>query len=115
MSQNKKEKRLRIKRSRKSGSWRIRLRRAKRQKFKLINTQTDESKEYESRIYHLKGTTGKVYKIHFDTIISCNCPDKSDICKHILYIWVYVLNVDENNTLMLQKSLLTTELNELYK
>jgi hypothetical protein len=58
-----------------------------------------------SRLYHVLGSTGNVYKIAIGRVPSCDCPDaaRGNLCKHVLFIMLKVLKVDPNSPLVFQK------------
>ncbi|KAJ8594642.1 hypothetical protein M405DRAFT_470179 [Rhizopogon salebrosus TDB-379] len=66
--------------------------------------------------FSVLGSTGNVYTVTIDKTPSCNCPDasKGNHCKHILFIFLKVLQVSQSSGLWYQKALLTSELQELF-
>ncbi|CAE7751992.1 ALG9 [Symbiodinium sp. CCMP2592] len=64
-------------------------------------------------IFHVLGSTGNVYTVHIGTKPSCDCPDflkGRGPCKHILFIWLRVLRLEEDDYRIWQSALLTSEL-----
>ena len=56
----------------------------------------------------------KSYKIDICQTIKCACEyfsQKNTLCKHILYIYLFILNVPENSNLLQQMYLTRAELN----
>ncbi|KAG1855127.1 hypothetical protein C8R48DRAFT_720864 [Suillus tomentosus] len=66
--------------------------------------------------FSVLGSTGNVYTVVIDKTPSCNCPDanKGNHCKHILFIFLKVLQVSQSSGLWYQKALLTSELQEIF-
>ncbi|KDQ61266.1 hypothetical protein JAAARDRAFT_32263 [Jaapia argillacea MUCL 33604] len=62
------------------------------------------------------GSTGNVYKVVIDKKPSCDCPDarKGNHCKHILFIFMKVLQVPYQSNVWYQKALLTSELQTIF-
>ena len=59
----------------------------------------------------------KSYKIDICQTIKCACEyfsQKNTLCKHILYIYLFILNVPENSNLLQQMYLTRVELNQLF-
>ena len=59
----------------------------------------------------------KSYKIDICQTIKCTCEyfsQKNTLCKHILYIYLFILNVPENSNLLQQMYLTRVELNQLF-
>ncbi|CAI5959494.1 unnamed protein product [Closterium sp. NIES-65] len=65
--------------------------------------------------FHVLGATGNVYTVTISQQPSCTCPDygNGNLCKHVLFVLLRVLHVDEEDPRVWQRSLLSTELNEL--
>lgn len=57
-----------------------------------------------------------MYTVIIDKTPSCNCPDasKGNHCKHILFIFLKVLQVSQSSGLWYQKALLSSELQEIF-
>ncbi|KAH8099574.1 hypothetical protein BXZ70DRAFT_894818 [Cristinia sonorae] len=66
--------------------------------------------------FAMQGSTGNVYTVIIDKKPSCNCPDalKGNHCKHILFIFLKVLQVTQASGYWYQKALLTSELEEIF-
>ncbi|KAI0074204.1 hypothetical protein K474DRAFT_1601907 [Panus rudis PR-1116 ss-1] len=66
--------------------------------------------------FDVLGTTGNVYTVVIDKFPSCTCPDamRGNHCKHILFIFLKVLQVPEESHCWFQKALLTSELQEIF-
>ncbi|OLP84409.1 hypothetical protein AK812_SmicGene34728 [Symbiodinium microadriaticum] len=50
-------------------------------------------------LFHVLGSTGNVYTVNVGTKPSCDCPDflkGRGPCKHILFIWLRVLQLEED-------------------
>ncbi|KAH7916076.1 hypothetical protein BJ138DRAFT_1076281 [Hygrophoropsis aurantiaca] len=66
--------------------------------------------------FKVLGSTGNVYTVKIDKTPSCDCPDarKGNHCKHILFIYLKVLQVPQESSTWYQKALLTSELEEVF-
>ncbi|PCH37651.1 hypothetical protein WOLCODRAFT_113901 [Wolfiporia cocos MD-104 SS10] len=66
--------------------------------------------------FSVLGSTGNVYTVIIDKTPSCNCPDatKGNHCKHILFIFLKVLQVTQESGYWYQKALLTPELEDVF-
>jgi len=62
--------------------------------------------------YAVLGATGNVYAVEVSRWPRCSCPDfakRQDVCKHLLFVYMRVLRLSENDKAILQKALLTDE------
>ncbi|EIE26733.1 hypothetical protein COCSUDRAFT_59250 [Coccomyxa subellipsoidea C-169] len=61
------------------------------------------------------GATANVYQVRVGRHPHCTCPDavKGNLCKHYLYVMIRVLRLDQNDPLVWQRALLTSEANEV--
>ncbi|KAL4076942.1 hypothetical protein V8B97DRAFT_1355794 [Scleroderma yunnanense] len=84
------------------------------QRFFMINRRREPNKLREE--FSVLGSTGNVYTVMIDKIPSCNCPDasKGNHCKHILFIFLKVLQVPQTSHVWYQKALLTSELADIF-
>ncbi|KZP29081.1 hypothetical protein FIBSPDRAFT_851927 [Athelia psychrophila] len=66
--------------------------------------------------FKVLGSTGNVYNVVIDKTPSCTCPDatKGNHCKHIIFVYLKVLNVSTASGLWYQKALLTSELQTIF-
>ena len=66
--------------------------------------------------YRVWDRTGKVYDVHISNLPSCNCPASSKglNCVHILFIFVKLLRVSEEDPILFQRALLSSELEQIY-
>ncbi|KJA24154.1 hypothetical protein HYPSUDRAFT_38918 [Hypholoma sublateritium FD-334 SS-4] len=66
--------------------------------------------------FSVLGSTGNVYTVTIDHRPRCSCPDssKGNHCKHILFIFLKVLQVTQASGYWYQKALLTTELQDVF-
>ncbi|THU76657.1 hypothetical protein K435DRAFT_813189, partial [Dendrothele bispora CBS 962.96] len=80
----------------------------------LIDRQREEGENKEK--FTVQGSTGNVYTVTIDEVPHCNCPDhlKGNHCKHILFIFVKVLQVSLTSGLWYQKALLPSELASIF-
>ncbi|KIM36473.1 hypothetical protein M413DRAFT_31701 [Hebeloma cylindrosporum] len=76
------------------------------------NRNGDELKEE----FSVLGSTGNVYTVTIDHKPRCNCPDnvKGNHCKHVLFIFLKVLQVSQESGFWYQKALLTSELQQIF-
>jgi len=91
-----------------------RVGRVKSQRFFMIDRKRegDELKEE----FKVLGSTGNVYTVIIGKVPSCDCPDASrgHHCKHILFIFLKVLQVPESSGLWYQKALLHSEIESVF-
>lgn len=92
-----------------------RVARVKSQRFFMVD-RTREGDELREE-FKVLGSTGNVYTVIIGKVPSCNCPDASrgHHCKHILFIFLKVLQVPESSGVWYQKALLHTELESIFK
>nr|GAT50740.1 predicted protein [Mycena chlorophos] len=66
--------------------------------------------------FKVLGSTGNIYTVTIQHLPSCDCPDarKGNHCKHILFVFLKVLQVPQSWGHWYQKALLTTELQEIF-
>ncbi|KAI5124074.1 hypothetical protein M0805_003901 [Coniferiporia weirii] len=85
------------------------------QRFFMIDRKREGQELKE--VFSVLGSTGNVYTVTIDRRPSCNCPDamKGNHCKHILFIFLKVLQVRQDSTHWYQKALLSSELEELFR
>ncbi|KAI0780721.1 hypothetical protein BD413DRAFT_499548 [Trametes elegans] len=88
--------------------------RVKSQRFFMIDRRREGDELREE--FSVLGSTGNVYTVTIDKKPSCTCPDamKGNHCKHILFIFMKVLQVTEKSGHWYQKALLTSELQEIF-
>ncbi|KAI0647256.1 hypothetical protein C8Q79DRAFT_615946 [Trametes meyenii] len=91
-----------------------RVRRVMEQRFFMIDRTRNGTELREE--FSVLGSTGNVYTVVIDRKPSCNCPDalKGNHCKHILFIFLKVLQVTQVSGHWYQKALLTSELEEIF-
>jgi len=84
------------------------------QRFFMIDRKRNGEELREE--FSVLGSTGNVYTVVIDRRPSCSCPDfgKGNHCKHILFIFMKVLQVPYEATHWYQKALLSTELAEIF-
>ncbi|KAG9020134.1 hypothetical protein FS837_008570 [Tulasnella sp. UAMH 9824] len=68
-------------------------------------------------VFKVLGSTGNVYTVTIDKVPSCDCPDasKGNHCKHILFIFLKVLDVPVDSKGWYQKALISSELQEIFE
>ncbi|KAI0792163.1 hypothetical protein C8Q75DRAFT_754676 [Abortiporus biennis] len=66
--------------------------------------------------FDVLGSQGNVYLVTIDKIPTCTCPDflKGHHCKHILFIFLKVLQVTQASGYWYQKALITSELEDIF-
>ncbi|OCH92261.1 hypothetical protein OBBRIDRAFT_886411 [Obba rivulosa] len=91
-----------------------RLDRVISQRFFLVDRRREGHALREE--FSVLGSTGNVYTVVVDKKPSCNCPDalKGNHCKHILFIFLKVLQVTQESGYWYQKALLTSELEDIF-
>ncbi|KAG8779577.1 hypothetical protein FRC15_010059 [Serendipita sp. 397] len=87
-----------------------RVDRVKTQRFYMIDREKIGS--FTRERFKVLGSTGNVYTVTITNLPTCDCPDflKGNHCKHILFVYLKVLNVKESSNLFYQKALLDSEL-----
>ncbi|KAI9512842.1 hypothetical protein F5148DRAFT_1160312 [Russula earlei] len=91
-----------------------RVARVMSQRFYMIDRRRESGEPREE--FKVLGSTGNVYSVNIGRVPSCNCPDASrgNHCKHILFIFLKVLQVPQSSDLWYQKALLTSELQNIF-
>ncbi|TRM65169.1 hypothetical protein BD626DRAFT_487919 [Schizophyllum amplum] len=66
--------------------------------------------------FSVLGSTGNIYTVTIAQNPTCNCPDalKGNHCKHIIFIFIKVLQVPRHSGLWYQSGLLTSELEAIF-
>ena len=89
----------------------VRIQRALSQDIKLM------SYIQESSSFEVLGTKGDLYTVKISHRPSCNCPDNQyrngHHCKHIFFVFLRVLGLTRDCSLIWQRELLTSELCEI--
>lgn len=60
--------------------------------------------------FYILGSTGNVYTVTLTATPSCTCPDRSNPCKHILFILLRVLNLTFDEACVWRRSIRPCEL-----
>ncbi|KAI9057869.1 hypothetical protein FKP32DRAFT_1597826 [Trametes sanguinea] len=91
-----------------------RVRRVMEQRFFMVDRRREGNELREE--FSVLGSTGNVYTVVIDKKPSCNCPDalKGNHCKHILFVFLKVLQVSQKSGYWYQKALLTSELEDIF-
>ncbi|KAI3962962.1 hypothetical protein MKW92_014818 [Papaver armeniacum] len=63
--------------------------------------------------FFLLGATGDVYNVRLSTTSLCSCPDRQIPCKHILFVFLRVLEVSLNDPCVWRKTLRECQLTRL--
>ena len=92
----------------------VRIQRALSQDIKLMSYIQESS---SSSSFVVRGTKGDLYTVKISNRPSCNCPDNQyrndHHCKHILFVFLRVLRLTRDCSLIWQRALLTSELCEI--
>ena len=92
----------------------VRIQRALSQDIKLISYIQESSC---SSSFVVQGTKGDLYTVKISHRPSCNCPDNQyrngHHCKHIFFVFLRVLRLTRDCSLIWQRELLTSELCEI--
>ncbi|KAH9982583.1 hypothetical protein BGW80DRAFT_34021 [Lactifluus volemus] len=91
-----------------------RVARVMSQRFFMIDRRREGDELHEE--FKVLGSTGNVYTVVISKFPSCDCPDASrgNHCKHILFIFLKVLQVSQSSGLWYQKALLASELQAIF-
>ncbi|KAK0194810.1 hypothetical protein F5146DRAFT_923008 [Armillaria mellea] len=91
-----------------------RLDRVIEQRFFMIDRERDSDELKET--FKVLGSTGNVYTVVIDHTPHCDCPDasKGNHCKHIIFVFIKVLQVPHESSHWYQKALLMTELQDVF-
>ncbi|KAF4615107.1 hypothetical protein D9613_013017 [Agrocybe pediades] len=91
-----------------------RVQRVMTQRIFMIDRQREGDELREQ--FSILGSTGNVYTVTIDKLPRCNCPDsvKGNHCKHILFVFLKVLQVSQASGFWYQKALLTSELQQIF-
>jgi len=91
-----------------------RIERVRQQRFYLIARERAGTALEEA--FKVLGSTGNVYTVTIRNLPTCDCPDaaKGNHCKHLIFVLVKVLGVLWTSSLVYQKALLTSELQEIF-
>ncbi|KAJ4769945.1 Mitogen-activated protein kinase kinase kinase 1 [Rhynchospora pubera] len=60
--------------------------------------------------FYILGSTGNVYTVALAAVPSCTCPDRSNPCKHILFVLLRVLNLTFDEASVWRRSIRPCEL-----
>ncbi|KAJ7277109.1 hypothetical protein C8J57DRAFT_1449129 [Mycena rebaudengoi] len=84
------------------------------QRFFMVDRKRVEGELKEE--FQVLGSTGNIYTVTISQRPSCDCPDaqKGNHCKHILFIYLKVLQVPQASGAWYQKALLTSELEQIF-
>ncbi|THH27914.1 hypothetical protein EUX98_g6263 [Antrodiella citrinella] len=91
-----------------------RVERVREQRMFLLDRTRNGNELKEEFV--VQGSTGNVYTVVIDKKPSCDCPDalKGNHCKHILFIFLKVLQVAQSSIYWYQKALLSSELEDIF-
>jgi hypothetical protein len=109
-----KEKRLKRFRNTCSTSTQQRIDRAKTQRMYLVRCGTIQD-DFQCDFVVL-GSTGNVYDVKVGPIPDCTCPDhrKGNLCKHVLFVLLKVMALDEHSHLIYQAAWTPSELQSMF-
>lgn len=63
--------------------------------------------------FYVLGATGNVYTVTLSSTPTCSCPDRTTPCKHILFVYIRVLNISLDDTCIWRRTLRPCQLNRL--
>ncbi|KAJ7494832.1 hypothetical protein B0H11DRAFT_2003546 [Mycena galericulata] len=91
-----------------------RVERVMTQRFFMVDRKRFEGELKEE--FQVLGSTGNIYTVTIQQNPSCDCPDaqKGNHCKHILFIYLKVLQVTQASGYWYQRALLTSELESIF-
>ncbi|MCL7033243.1 hypothetical protein MKW94_021551 [Papaver nudicaule] len=83
---------------------------------KICSLGSDDRIKKALRFFFVLAETGNVYNVTVSTSPSsrCNCPHNTVPCKHILFVFLCVLGVSQDDYRIWRKSLLPCEMTELH-
>eukprot|EP01138_Halocafeteria_seosinensis_P015393 gb/GECG01015710.1/.p1 GENE.gb/GECG01015710.1/~~gb/GECG01015710.1/.p1 ORF type:complete len:306 (+),score=38.70 gb/GECG01015710.1/:1-918(+) len=117
-SEPKAEQRLKRYRPKQSVATTMRIKRALGQRMFLLDEKMLHSTEDGHPYGHfvVLGSRGNAYDVTIDRLVSCQCPDflKGNLCKHVIFVLVRVLGRAQNDPLVWQQALLTSELQDIF-
>ncbi|KAG7347814.1 ring finger domain containing protein [Nitzschia inconspicua] len=66
--------------------------------------------------FSILGSTGNCYDVKIQRLPHCTCPDhaKGNLCKHILFVLLKVMQIPPDSPLIYQSAWLSTELEEMF-
>jgi hypothetical protein len=96
--------------------------RAMSQRMMLVHRErgndTSSSQIVLSETFKVLGSTGNVYTVVIDQRPRCDCPDArkntSDICKHLIFVFLKILKLPETDSHWYQKALTPSELIDIF-
>ena len=111
--------RLGNKRGRRSADFLTSLKNVKNDKDKMTFLDFGESNKFSCRydVLSSTGKRGKSYRMHLKQDISCFCEvfaQKNTPCKHLLYVYLFVLNLPKDLAVLQQVHLSGSELIEMF-
>ncbi|KAI5824771.1 hypothetical protein K523DRAFT_342779 [Schizophyllum commune Tattone D] len=91
-----------------------RLERVLSQRFYMVDRRRNDGELREQ--FSVLGSTGNVYTVTIGPKPSCDCPDalKGNHCKHIIFVFIKVLQVPQSSELWYQSGLLSSELESIF-
>ncbi len=94
---------------------RQRIMRAKTERLYLIHRGTIENNKCD---FAVLGSTGNIYTVTITHLSKCSCPDfargHNHTCKHMLFVLLKVMAIDEDSPYLYQAAWLTSELQEMF-
>lgn len=89
-----------------------RMHRAQCERLYLIERKQESD---TSAIFTVLGNTGNVYTVKISVLPSCDCPDYSSSCKHILFVYLRILKINTASYILYQRALLEPELQDIFE
>ncbi|KIY52139.1 hypothetical protein FISHEDRAFT_12462, partial [Fistulina hepatica ATCC 64428] len=84
------------------------------QRFYMVERRREGNALKEE--FNVLGSTGNIYTVVINHTPRCDCPDasKGNHCKHIIFVFIKVLQVPRLSSHWFQKALLSSELEEIF-
>jgi hypothetical protein len=112
-----KDSRPRVFRKKKSSLFQKSLEKAKTSKHEIAVSRISSASENERR--YTISSSGKEYNVSVCQVPSCTCPFKSnkpnELCKHLIWVYLFVLGIKEESNLIQQVGLTKSELNTIFR
>ena len=112
-----KDSRPRVFRKKKSSIFLKSLEKAKTSRHEIAVSKTLNVSQNERR--YAVSSSGKVYHVSVCQVPSCTCPFKlnkpNEVCKHLIWVYLFVLGLQEESNLIQRVGLTKSELNKIFR
>jgi hypothetical protein len=112
-----KDSRPRVFRKKKSSIFLKSLEKAKTSRHEIAVSKTLNVSQNERR--YAVSSSGKVYHVSVCQVPSCTCPFKlnkpNEVCKHLIWVYLFVLGLQKESNLIQQVGLTKSELNKIFR